>query len=570
MELIKEFVVALQERSTGKKLDFIRKMGCNEEVFSTGISNFTPQLKGKEVYLYSYKKETVIMLVDDYAPTYELADEEVFNKDELPLYFNDNSHRVSPVYQLREARHAYLECFRNRKHKEPYVLCVLVTASSFINKEDMYKTWDDKNVIVCDGIVDARLHFPTNGNTLMKEARYLCNYLTDLVQGKLTFTVDENDTIPTSYWLKKNLVLRPRNVEKKPQDRNEHPQIAALPTEDEKIVSQESERKNTIFDYIAPDDPDFYDVSIPSLDGMENVSTAKNRAKLPPVLLLERIDNPMEQLQSLVGLKEIKEHLQDLIAMTHYNRLLEKANPGGKLHKLNLHSIFTGPVGVGKTTVGRLYASLLYEAGMLSSGHVILASRSSFVGNLWGDEEKNLRKSIKLARGGVLFIDEAYNLASASKNDPGRLVLPQLLELLADEEYRDIAVILAGYTKPMEGLIMTNPGLESRFINRFTFDAFTEEQLMEVTQAKLSHYGYQFTKESEAVYRNVLHEAYENRNTETFGNGRYVANLLEKIYIRHARRCVASDIQSQSLLTLLPEDIPHYMIPSIHKMGFHT
>lgn len=565
MELIKHFIEALKHPSMDKRWEFIRKIGNDEKVFSIGLSRFTPQLKGKEVYLYAHEKEAVILLVDDYPSTKEVADEEEFNEEE-PLYFSETSHRISPVYLLRTARHAYRESFRKRKEEEPDVLCILLTASTFIEKENIVDKWNDLGVLVWESITGDIRHIPTNGNLLLNESKNLHNYLFDLTCGSLPITVNNSyDMNPDS---RVSVLLKEIGSDSK--ENNEFLLTPELPLEEatKESTSYSAEEKESIYDYIDPDDPDFYDTLMPPMSDSSEFPGIHTKAKLPPVKLLERIDNPMEQLESLVGLHEIKEHIQDLIAMSYYNLLLAKNSPTRNYHELNLHSIFTGPVGVGKTTVGRIYASLLYEAGMLSNGHVILASRSTFVGNLWGDEEKNLRKSIKLARGGVLFIDEAYSLASASDKDPGRLVLPQLLELLADEKDRDIAVILAGYTKPMEGLITTNPGLESRFLNRFTFDAFTEEQLMEITQLKMAHYGYTFTPKSEAVYRDVLHKAYENRDTETFGNGRYVANLLEKTYIRHARRCIDSDITGEALLILTPEDIPFYMAPAARKVGF--
>ena len=137
------------------------------------------------------------------------------------------------------------------------------------------------------------------------------------------------------------------------------------------------------------------------------------------------------------------------------------------------------------------------------------------------------------------MIDVAYLLCSTHEHDPGRIVLQQLMSLLADERQRDIAVVLCGYKEPMRRLIEMNPGLASRFPTQFEFCDFTIDELLDITLRRVAEYDYHFTPQAWEKYRSQLTLAYQNRDPETWGNARYVANLLERIYIRHATRCVA-------------------------------
>ena len=158
--------------------------------------------------------------------------------------------------------------------------------------------------------------------------------------------------------------------------------------------------------------------------------------------------------------------------------------PTVKQHKVSLHSLFLGRPGTGKTTICKIYGSLLRQAGALSKGHVIICDRSTFIGTLWGDEERSTRQVIDMAKGGVLMIDEAYLLNSSNPHDPGKMVIPLLMNILADESQRDIAVVLCGYKGPMQKLIDLNPGLQSRFPNKFEFPDFTIDELLEILQPR--------------------------------------------------------------------------------------
>ena len=124
-----------------------------------------------------------------------------------------------------------------------------------------------------------------------------------------------------------------------------------------------------------------------------------------------------------------------------------------------LHSIFYGNPGTGKSTVCRLYGSLLKETGLLSKGHVVVADRKVFTGDCFGDTEDILRELIKYSEGGILLFDEAYLLEGTHPNDPNKMVLPMLLSELADNSKKDFAVVLSGYKDKLDRMLEQNPGL---------------------------------------------------------------------------------------------------------------
>mgnify|MGYP002623976823 FL=1 len=288
------------------------------------------------------------------------------------------------------------------------------------------------------------------------------------------------------------------------------------------------------------------------------------------VEILHCNQEPQLALLKLVGCEEIKRRMDELLSLGIYNNLMRKHFPDSKQHDISLHSIFYGRPGTGKTTVCKIYGALLHQAGVLSSGHVVVCDRGTFIGPLWGDEERTLRKVLEIAKGGVLMIDEAYLLHGKSDRDPGRLVIQLLMNILADESQRDIAVVLCGYKEPMKELLALNPGLDSRFPNKFEFPDFSIEELLRITLRRIDEYDYEFTDQAWEKYRKMLTKAYQMRDPDTWGNARFVANQLDRIYIQHASRCVhhiPKDISE--MRTITADDIQPIEVPKPKmKIGF--
>lgn len=318
-------------------------------------------------------------------------------------------------------------------------------------------------------------------------------------------------------------------------------------------------------DNIEDDDDD-----IPGIFGLPDGEITLHDNRTVQLKILPPIAHPREALDRLEGCSDIRDRMDELIALSAYNLRMYDIFPRGKTHAVSLHSVFLGNPGTGKTTVCKIFGSLLREAGVLSKGHVVVCDRSSFLGTVWGDEERAVEQVVEQARGGVLMIDEAYLLNGDNKNDPARLVLPQLMTLLADEERRDIAVVLCGYKEPMDRMLETNPGLLSRFPNRFDFPDFSLEQLKDITLSKVAEYRYVFTPAAWDKYCRQLAEAYRLRDKRTWGNARYVANLLERIYVRHATRCMKDSVEGEEQLLQLTEDdiLPLEVPRTSRRIGF--
>ncbi|MBR1668994.1 MAG: AAA family ATPase [Bacteroidaceae bacterium] len=290
------------------------------------------------------------------------------------------------------------------------------------------------------------------------------------------------------------------------------------------------------------------------------------------VEVLPVLENPEEELDKLIGCDAIRKQMEELTALTRYNRKMRRLYPGAPMHDVSLHAVFQGAPGTGKTTLCKIYASLLHKAGSLSKGHVVVASRASFIGTRWGDEEGAVAQVLKAARGGVLMIDEAYQLVTAHPNDPGRLVLPLMMPMLADEKNRDIAVVLCGYKGLMQQLLDTNEGLRSRFVHVFDFPDFDVKQLLEIAKRRVSFFQYRFTRSAWMLFSQRVKEAYEQRDQKTWGNARYVANLLDVVYVRHAQRCMKDNIDDyEPMHSLTVRDVKKAVLaPSrpARKVGF--
>ena len=349
--------------------------------------------------------------------------------------------------------------------------------------------------------------------------------------------------------------------------------------DDEEYYEKEEEQ--------TPEEDDEYDFDKALQDFLESSAEEDRRERSSPfsishsqidqnenthvnVEILRLNQEPQLALLNLVGCDEIKRRMDELLSLGIYNNLMRKHFPDSKQHDISLHSIFYGRPGTGKTTVCKIYGALLHQAGVLSSGHVVVCDRSTFIGPLWGDEERALQKVLEIAKGGVLMIDEAYLLGGKSDRDPGRLVIQLLMNILADESQRDIAVVLCGYKEPMKQLLAVNPGLDSRFPNKFEFPDFSVEDLLRITLRRIDEYNYEFTDQAWDKYCDILRKAYQQRDPDTWGNARFVANQLDRIYIQHAARCVhhiPKDISQ--MRTITADDIQPIEVPKPKmKIGF--
>ncbi len=267
----------------------------------------------------------------------------------------------------------------------------------------------------------------------------------------------------------------------------------------------------------------------------------------------ERVEQLLSTLRELVGLGDVKSEVEGMVDLLTSARRRQAA--GLPAPSLSRHLIFAGPPGTGKTTVARLYGSLLTAMGVLAQGQVTEVSRADLVGEYVGHTARRTTEAFDRARGGVLFIDEAYTLASGGGggNDFGKESVDTLVKLM--EDHRDeVVVIAAGYEREMDGFLSTNPGLDSRFSHRVRFANYTPDELVTIVNQHATQAGYECNGPTVAALRG--HFTAVDRG-ESFGNGRYARQVMEAAIANHARRTRSlQNPTMDDLVLLLPEDVP--------------
>lgn len=266
--------------------------------------------------------------------------------------------------------------------------------------------------------------------------------------------------------------------------------------------------------------------------------------------------DPLQILKKMVGLANLKKEMDIFVNRVKYNKARRES--GIEVRSMPLHAVFLGNPGTGKTTVAKLMGRIFYDMGLLSKGHVCLEERSTLIGKYYGSEEEKVQQALEKAAGGVLFIDEAYQLyIKDDPKDPGKRALEALLTTLSDETKRDIVIILAGYTRPMLDLLNANPGLKSRFPNVFRFNDYDEDELMQIADYYLEEHAYKITEDAREAMYHLVKQACMQRD-EKFGNGRYIHNLLDnKIIPALALRLVRDGLLNDldQLNTIRKEDV---------------
>ena len=245
------------------------------------------------------------------------------------------------------------------------------------------------------------------------------------------------------------------------------------------------------------------------------------------------------ELEAMVGLQRLKDDMKEARMMAMFNKKRAEMCLQTDGEQRN-HMLFLGNPGTGKTTVAKLVGQMYHSMGLLSKGHTVETNRSKLVGEYIGMTEKKTLDAIEEARGGVLFIDEAYTLISheSDTKDFGKEVLNALLTVLSEPE-PDMIIILAGYEDKMAAMMKTNPGLKDRFPLTFHFDDYSAGELMEMACRTLEAGNYRLTDEAHRCLASLIEKAAAQRD-EYFGNGRWVHNLINQGIIKSMARRVMS------------------------------
>ena len=258
----------------------------------------------------------------------------------------------------------------------------------------------------------------------------------------------------------------------------------------------------------------------------------------------------LAELDALIGLGEVKTTIRGLLALQHLNE--ERAKAGLPQVNPSKHLVFTGDPGTGKTTVAKLVARLYKATGVVSKGHLVEAGRADLVAGYVGQTAIKVQEVVRQAIGGVLFIDEAYALATDGFVDFGDEAIATLVQMM--EEHRDdLAVIAAGYSEEMRLFIESNPGLRSRFTHYVHFPNYAAEELVEIFRTIAAGSDVVL---GAGVAERVGALVSAASTTRDFGNARYVRSLFEGAYASMASRALADgEISASELRDLVPADI---------------
>lgn len=309
-----------------------------------------------------------------------------------------------------------------------------------------------------------------------------------------------------------------------------------------KLSYGSSELKNTeyakvLFNKIILNENSIFNVNENNILKLEDIPSLYNTRDLPQIL---------SELNEMIGLGKIKEQISNLVSLLKFNK---KANIN--ISNFNLHMVFTGNPGTGKTTVARLLSDILYNLGYTKKNKLVEVSAKDLIAEYVGQTAGKTYNVLKSAFGGVLFIDEAYSIVEAGANASfASDCMTTILRVLEDQK-DNLIVIFAGYEKQMENFIKFNPGLKSRIGYTIKFDDYTTQELLDIFKQLVEKNNLNITNEALEKVKNIIEMS---KTVEDFGNARYINQMYQDILIAHSRN--AENIEDyKNLMTITVEDI---------------
>ncbi|NJO89207.1 MAG: AAA family ATPase [Chloroflexia bacterium] len=269
----------------------------------------------------------------------------------------------------------------------------------------------------------------------------------------------------------------------------------------------------------------------------------------------------MLNLDELIGLEHVKKQIKEHIDYIEFLKLRKEKGLQDN-ERISLHSVFTGNPGTGKTTVVKLLGKIYQKMGLLSKGHVHEVDRSDLVGEFIGQTAPKVRENIEKARGGILFIDEAYALVRSKEDskDYGREVIEVLIKEMSDGP-GDIAIMAAGYPKEMQLFTDFNPGLKSRFKYYFHFEDYTPDELIAIADYAAEKRLVKVNPDAKEYINKLLINAYRDRD-HTFGNARYAYAIIDEAKMNLGLRLIKNPKCKKSFRVKL--------YPPLHLMMLKT
>jgi len=317
------------------------------------------------------------------------------------------------------------------------------------------------------------------------------------------------------------------------------------------------------------------ELSLIKLEDLEKVFGKRDKKTLELPVDQELLMEAMGELNSMVGLDEVKQEISELVKLVRFYREIGK----DVMNNFSLHTVFTGNPGTGKTTVARILAKIFKALGILERGHILEVDRASLVGGYVGQTAIKTAQQVDAALGGVLFIDEAYSLTQGGQGkDFGREAIETILKRMEDNRGSFI-VIVAGYPENMDQFLASNPGLKSRFDKHLKFADYEPEALLQIAFAMLKTEGLSADPSAAAHLKSYFSHCYQNKD-KYFGNARAVRKVVEEAVKNQHLRLASMDSEDRTpemLETLTLADVEEFnadredlMSSNPNRIGFRT